>query len=187
MLSATGRKYLRGPRGTGFLFVRKSVISRLEPVLLDLHAADWVSRDEYVIRSDARRFENWEGNYAGKIGLGVAIDYVLGWGIESIWRRISDLASALRAGLRAIPGVTVRDQGAQQCGIVGFTADGKEPEEIQRELSAERINVWTSPLRFTRLEMSRRGLESVVRASVHYYNSEQEVDRFCEVLARMLK
>ena len=186
MLSATGRKYLRGPRGTGFLFVRKSLISRLEPVLLDLHAADWVSRDEYVIRPDARRFENWEGNIAGKIGLGVAIDYAMEWGLKNIWTRISDLASTLRAGLRAIPGLTVRDRGAQQCGIVSFTAEGREPEEIRRELSAEKINVWTSPLHFTRLDMSRRGLGSVVRASVHYYNSEQEVERFCEVLARLL-
>ena len=163
------------------------MISRLEPVLLDLHAADWVSRDEYVIRPDARRFENWEGNYAGKIGLGVAIDYALGWGIENTWPRISGLASTLREGLRSIPGVTVRDIGAQQCGIVSFTVEGKEPEEIRRRLSAEQINVWTSPLRFTRLDMSRRGLESVVRASVHYYNSEQEIDRFCEVLGRTLK
>ena len=187
MLSATGRKYLRGPRGTGFLFVRKSVINRLEPVLLDLHAADWVSRDEYVIRPDARRFENWEGNYAGKIGLGVAIDYALEWGMENIWPRVFGLASSLRDGLRGIPGVTVRDIGEQQCGIVSFTTEGKEPEEIWRELNAEKINVWTSPLRFTRLDMARRGLGSVVRASVHYYNSEEEVHRFCEVLARMLK
>ena len=187
MLSATGRKYLRGPRGTGFLFVRKSVISRLEPVLLDLHAADWISRDEYVVRPDARRFENWEGNYAGKIGLGVAIDYALEWGLDNIWPRVSGLAGLLREGLRGIPGVTVRDIGVQQCGIVSFTAQGKEPEEIRRELSAEKINVWTSPLRFTLLDMSRRGLGSVVRASVHYYNSEQEVERFCEVLAGILK
>jgi len=187
MLSATGRKYLRGPRGTGFLFVRKSVIGRLEPVLLDLHAADWVSRDDYVIRPDARRFENWEGNYAGKIGLGVAIDYALDWGIENTWPRISGLASGLREGLQAIPSVTVRDIGAHQCGIVSFTADGKEPEDIRRALSGEKINVWTSPLRFTRLDMSRRELRSVVRASVHYYNSEQEVDRFCAVLAKILK
>ncbi len=116
MLSATGRKYLRGPRGTGFLYVRKSVLERLEPPLLDLHAATWVTKDSYEIRADARRFENWETNYAGKIGLGVAIDYALQWGIDTTWRRIKNLAYMLRTQLSPLPGVIVRDRGVTQCG-----------------------------------------------------------------------
>src|SRR5215208_1685422 len=126
LLSTTGRKFLRGPRGTGFLYVRRELCRRLRPPFLDLHAATWVARDRYDIRADARRFENWETNFAGKVGLGVAIDYARDWGMAAIWDRVRSLASTLREELEEIPGVTVRDIGAERCGIVTFTVDGVE-------------------------------------------------------------
>lgn len=180
LLSTTGRKYLRGPRGTGFLYVRRELGQRLEPPFLDLHAATWVAPDRYEIRRDARRFENWETNYAGKVGLGVAIDYALGWGLGAIWDRVQTLSSALRSGLEAIPGVTVWDIGAEQCGIVTFTADGIGAREIQEALAARSMNVTISTVASTRFDMEARGLDEVVRASVHYYNDEAEIERFCE-------
>jgi len=183
MLSATGRKYLRGPRGTGFLYVRREVLERLEPPFLDLHAAQWVARERFDIRPDARRFENWETYYAGKIGLGVAIDYALQWGVEAIWARISRLADDLRQRLSTIPDVTVTDQGAERCGIVSFLMAGKEAEEVQRLLADARINVSVSRVSSTRLDMEARDLPDLVRASVHYYNTEEEVERFCATLA----
>ena len=186
MLSATGRKFLRGPRGTGLLYVRRQVLDRLEPPLLDLHAATWVARDQFTMRPDARRFENWETNYAGKIGLGVAIDYALSWGLDNIWQRITALASTLRTRLATLPSVTVHDPGVVRCGIVSFTAVGHEPVEIQRALAQSRINVTVSQQSSTRLDMEARGLTSVVRASVHYYNSEDEVEGFCATLAAFL-
>ena len=186
MLSATGRKFLRGPRGTGFLYVRSSVLEQLEPPFLDLHAAEWVARDRYEMLPNARRFENWETNYAGKIGLGVAIDYALQWGLETLWRRIKTLAYNLRARLSTLPGVIVHDRGVTQCGIVTFSVDGKDPEEIKQRLADQHINVSVSILSSTRLDMEERGLSSLVRASVHYYNSEEEVERFCRAVGEMI-
>jgi selenocysteine lyase/cysteine desulfurase len=183
MLSTTGRKYLRGPRGTGFLYVRESVLTTLEPIMLDLHAAQWTDRDRFTIRDDARRFENWETNYAAKIGLGVAIDYALGWGIEAIWDRVQRLAAELRAGLDAIPGVKVRDIGQFQCGIVTFTIDGAELSKVKLRLAQQAINVTVSRTPSTRLDMEDRELTQLVRASVHYYNSEEEVARFLDAVA----
>ncbi len=186
MLSTTGRKYLRGPRGTGFLYVRNTVLERLEPPFLDLHAATWVAPDRYEMRADARRFENWEANYAGKIGLGVAIDYAMQWGLDTIWRRVKSLAYQLRTQLSPLPGVIVRDRGITQCGIVTFTVEGLEPEEIQKKLADQHINVTVSFVEGTRLDMEARGLTSMVRASVHYYNSEEEIERFCGQIEKMI-
>jgi selenocysteine lyase/cysteine desulfurase len=139
------------------------------------------------MRSDARRFETWEANVAANIGLGAAIDYALQWGIEVTWARIRQLADKLRRGLAVIPSVSVRDLGRQKCGIVTFTAEGKKPGELRLALAEQKINVSVSPREYTLLDMESRGLrEGVVRASVHYYNSEEEIDRFCQVLAALL-
>jgi cysteine desulfurase / selenocysteine lyase len=185
-LSATGRKFLRGPRGTGFLYVRQSFLQQLEPPMLDLHAARWVSRDRYELRPDARRFENWETYYAGKIGLGIAVRYALAWGLENIWGRVSSLAESLRSGLSELPDVSLRDLGQVRCGIVTFTVNGWEAKEIQMRMRQANINVSVSVQEYARLDLEARGLPSVVRASVHYYNTEAEVARFCEVLRTLL-
>ncbi len=126
-LSATGRKYLRGPRGTGFLYVRRAVCEQLEPMVLDLHAAHWTARDRFEIRPDARRFETGGASCAGKIGLGVAVDYALGFGLEAITARIAELSERLRRTLAEIPGVTGRDRGLVRSGIVSFTMERTRP------------------------------------------------------------
>jgi Selenocysteine lyase len=185
LLSTTGRKYLRGPRGTGFLYVRQSVLESLEPPFLDLHAATWKSRDSYAMRLDARRFETWEANYAGRIGLATAIDYAMEWGLDAIWRRVKELAYRLRTQISPIPGVIVHDRGITQGGIVTFTIEGISPHEIQRQLAEQQINVSIAVRSSTLLDMEQRNLSEMVRASVHYYNTNEEIARFAQAIEQI--
>lgn len=182
ILSGTGRKFLRGPRGTGFLYVRRAVLERLEPPFVDVHAATWTARDRYELRPDARRFENWETNYAARLGLGAAVDYARGWGLDVIWARVAPLATELRRRLAELPGVAVHDLGRQRCGIVSFSVAGRPAEEVRLALAREDVNVSTSTAPNNRLDMESRGLRDLVRASVHYYNTEEEVERFCQAV-----
>jgi len=180
ILSGTGRKFLRGPRGTGFLYVRRELIEELEPPLLDMRAADWQPDGSYSIRSDARRFENWETYYAGKVGLGVAVDYALEIGIEAIRARIVELAEQLRAALREIDGVTLLDRGEVLAATVTFTVDGVPPDEVQRRLAERAVNVSTMDAFSARLDYGPRGITESVRSSVHYYNDNGDLDRLVE-------
>jgi selenocysteine lyase/cysteine desulfurase len=175
ILSATGRKFLRGPRGTGFLYVRRDVLRTLEPPFLDLHSADWTSPDAYVIRDDARRFETWERYVAGQIGLGVAADYAAALGTAAIEERVTALAARLREALQARPGVTVLDRGSRRSGIVTFGVDGHEPAAVKRALREQGVNVSVATGGQQRFDPD--GVTSAVRASVHYYNTEEETDR----------
>lgn len=182
MLSATGRKFLRGPRGTGFLYVKKNILNQLTPPFLDLHGAEWTGKKTYTMRDDARRFENWEFNYAAVAGLNEAVKYALSLGMPAIWNRVNSLADYLRTSLSAVPDITVHDLGRQKCGIVTFTMNGIKPSVIKSSLLKKKINVSTSAKSSTLLDMKDRGLEELVRASVHYYNTGEEIDKFIEEL-----
>jgi selenocysteine lyase/cysteine desulfurase len=189
LLSATGRKYLRGPRGAGFLYVRRSLLPQLTPPLLDMHAATWKSANEFVMREDARRFEAWESSIAVRLGLGVAVRYALALGLSSIRARVTALADRLREGLAAVSGVTVQDHGwkdgAAQCGIVTFTHERVGVADLVARMAAQSIVVRLNEGFSTLLDMEARGLDAVGRASVHYYNTEDELDRFVEAVRRL--
>jgi selenocysteine lyase/cysteine desulfurase len=182
MLTATGRKYLRGPRGTGFLYVRSSILDKLEPPFLDLRAAEWTAPDTYRMLPDARRFENWENYVAGQIGLGAAVDYAASLGIETIAQRVQTLADQLRTMLAAIDGITVRDLGLNKSGIVSFDMAGVASSYIVEVLRDQGINIHKSSVSSTRHDMEARGLSELNRVGVHYYNTEDELDRLVTAL-----
>ncbi len=183
-LSATGRKYLRAPRGTGLLYVRRTWIERLEPPFLDVHAARWVRDDAIEIRNDARRFETWEHSVANRLGLGTAVDYALAIGIDAVEERVTMLGDALRERLGPLPGVTLRDLGTRRCGIVTFTVDDEDPFALAARLRTEAINISVSTIDFARYDLGSRNLDAVARASVHYYNTDEELDRLAVAVAR---
>jgi selenocysteine lyase/cysteine desulfurase len=185
ILSTTGRKFLRGPRGIGFLYVRRELIEKLEPPFLDMRAARWVARDEYEISPDARRFENWEMYYAGKKALGVAIDYAMSWDLTITWDRIQKLAEQLRNRLSSLGFIEVTDLGKQRCGLVTFRVNGMDSTTVKKRLAGDRINVSVSVDDNSRLDLADRGIRNLVRASLHYYNTEEEIAWFCDRLAKL--
>jgi len=187
MLTATGRKYLRGPRGTGFLYIRQSMLERLEPTPIDMSSAEWSAREEYKLRNDARRFEISGGSVACQLGLGAAVEYAMAVGLVDISARVTMLAEQLRAKLGEMPQITVRDMpgsGSQpRCGIVTFTHDVHDARAIVAKMREQRINMRVTPISSTRIDMEQRGLTAMVRASVHYYNTEGEIARCVEAIS----
>ncbi|MEO8589966.1 MAG: aminotransferase class V-fold PLP-dependent enzyme [Flavobacteriales bacterium] len=184
LLSGAGRKFLRGPRGTGFLYVRRSAMDRLEPFVIDIHAAQWTGRDTFKWRPDARRFETNEFNVADRLGMGAAVDHALGWGLDAIEGHILELSTLLRRKLNELPGVQVRDQGTRPSGINTFTIEGRDLNALLLTLRAQGINTSVTNFDGAWLDLQARGIESIMRASLHYYNIEEEVERFVEAITR---
>ncbi|MFP4359902.1 MAG: aminotransferase class V-fold PLP-dependent enzyme [Alphaproteobacteria bacterium] len=182
MLAATGRKYLRGPRGTGFLWVRRERLGELEPPLVDQRAARWTGPHSYVLRDDAKRFETWESYVAGRLGLKAAADDAMAIGIARMWPRIRRLAAELRRALAAVDGVVVRDRGPELAGIVTFTKADEDAGALAARLRRDGINtaVTDGPAHFDR---HRRTYGAAVRASVHAYNTEAELERLVRAVA----
>ena len=185
VLSATGRKFLRGPRATGFLVVSQRMLDDLEPFPLDLHAATWTTLDDYALAEGAARFESWERAYAALLGMGAAIDYALACGIEPIAERIGALAARLRTGMAEIPGVMVRDRGTVQSGIVTLRVD--DAAGVVAGLRARGINTSLSTPDYSRIDFGRDQATGLVRISPHAYNTEDEVDRAIAAVAELVR
>ncbi len=178
-LSATSRKFLRGPRGVGFLYASSESSYQLEPSILDLHSGHWESSLTYSIRDDARKYENWEFNLAGVVGLGHAVQYFLELGVDRVWHRIQYLSETLRSTLSSLDGVEVHDLGAVKCGIVSFTSP-VEAADLKSKLSKKGFNVSVLHPEHTLFDMQDRELGSMIRASVHYFNTKDEINRLAD-------
>ncbi len=185
MLSGTGRKYLRGPRGTGFLYVSEKCLNKIEPFGIDMHSASWLKDNSYEFKEGARRFENFECFIAGKIALGVAVDYALHLGMPTIEARVQILADSLRKNLRQSPGITLHDHGDILSGIVTFSKDIENATDLQQRLLRNRINTSVVKASNNVLDFGQRGLGDVNRASIHYFNTDEEIQRFCQVVAEV--
>ncbi len=182
LLSGTGRKFLRAPRGTGFLYVRSTIADRLRPPTIDAASVDWErsSPESVQLRAGAKRFEVFERSVANLMGFGAAVDYAASWGTDAIEQRVLALAVELRRRLAEIDAVTVHSRGENQCGIVVFTVDAVPSGEVQRRLHDRGINVTCTRPFFAGAAADDAAGDSgrpKVRASVHYYNTLEEIDR----------
>jgi cysteine desulfurase/selenocysteine lyase len=184
ILSGTGRKFLRGPRGTGFLYVSSEILEDLDPPFIDMRAATWTGENTYELSTGSQRFENWESNVAGRVGLASAVEYALGIGLADIQERVFSLARYLRKALEDIDGITVSDLGKRQCGIVTFETAFESPAELVQRLRQKKVNLSTTEQASARLDLGRRDIAELARASVHYFNTESEIDRVCSLISR---
>lgn len=187
-LSASSRKYLRGPRGAGFLYVSDRVLERgLEPLFIDMRGADWIAEDRYRAVRDAKRFENWEFAWALVLGTGEAARYATAVGLEKIRDRVRALAGRLREALGAIDKVRVLDHGRELCGIVSAWIDGWNPGELVAALRDRRINTSAQIRVYAVIDYDEKGVTASLRMSPHYYNTEEEIDQTVSAIRELLR
>lgn len=187
-LSATGRKFVRGPRGTGFLFVSDRALARgLEPLFPDMHGADWIDDDLYQVAPDATRFETWESSIALRLGLGEAARYASDVGLEVIQARVRSLAAQLSDGLSAIPGARVLDLGKERCGIVTMAAEGIPAGVLSRTLRSRGVNTSYVEATSAVIDFRAKHVDAAVRFSPHYYNTEDELEQAVALTAELIR
>ncbi|MGH7920378.1 MAG: aminotransferase class V-fold PLP-dependent enzyme [Candidatus Dormibacteraceae bacterium] len=183
LVTATGRKFLRGPRGTGFLYVRSSILDRLDPFVNEIEASTWDGASGFTWHAGARRFETWEHSYSTVLGLGSAVDQALELGMKEIGERAIALGARLRDGLDAISGVHTHDLGSDRCAIVTASLDGVPAATFVEAIRSRGINVsQTNP---EDNQFDERGVHPLVRLSPHYYNSEEEIDTALGAIAEI--
>lgn len=184
LLTATCRKFLRGPRGSGFLFVSDRVLrAGYEPLFIDMHGARWTQPGRYQPADTAARFEEWEFPYATVLGCAAAVRYARQVGVAPISRRSPVLAAALRNRLDAIPGVRVLEHGPTLGAIVTFAIEGWQPREFKAAMDAYHINSALSLREFAVFDFGDKAVDWCLRLSPHYYNTEDEVERVAAAVA----
>jgi len=187
-LAGTARKFLRGPRGTGFLYVsERALAAGAYPLTVDMHGATWSEPEEFTLTPDARRFESWEIAYALVLGMGAAAEYALAVGVEEARARSWALAAYARERLAAIDGVRVLDRGPALCAIATAELGGRPAEEVKLALRARRINTSSPGRDDAVIDMDEKGAASALRVSPHYYNTADEIDAAVAALAEVME
>lgn len=186
-LSGTMRKFLRGPRGGGILYVsQKALDLGLEPLLPDMRGADWVGEFEYIPQKTAKRFEDWEFAYALLLASKEAFKYTLNIGMKNIEERNTELAEYTRNRLSAIHGIRLMDLGSQKCNIITFHSEKGDPIQIKKYLRDRKINVSIAFSTSGVIDFQWKGVDWIVRVSPHYYNTVEEIDEFVEVMQSLI-
>lgn len=185
LLTGTGRKFLRGPRGTGFLYAGPRALTHLEPFVAEIRSATWDGARSFTWVDGARRFETWENSYVNVVGLGSAVRQALELGLPQIGARSRTLGARLRTGLAEADGVTVHDLGREQCAIVTARVSGMDSEDVAAALTAQGINVTTTVAEHNQFDS--RDVHPLVRLSPHYYNIETEIDQAIGAVALLAR
>ncbi len=187
-LSATARKFLRGPRGAGFLWVSERVLDRnLEPLFPDMRGADWVAEDLYQPAPTARRFETWEFAWALVLATGAAARYANAIGLDKIHERVQGLATGLRTSLRGVDGARVLDRGPELAAIVSMAVDGVSPVAVMEGLRRRKVNTTAQDASDALIDFEQRGETGSLRFSPHYFNTEAELEQAVESLREVLR
>jgi selenocysteine lyase/cysteine desulfurase len=186
-LSATSRKFLRGPRGGGFLYVSDRVLEKgLAPLMIDMHGAEWVDESRYRLVDDAKRFETFEFAWAIVLGTAEAARYAQNVGLDAVQARVRHLADRLRRSLAQLDGVRVLDRGPELCGIVSAAARDRDARSLMLSLRERGININAQARPSALLDFDAKGVQASLRFSPHYYNTEDEIDAAVEALRELL-
>lgn len=185
ILCATSRKYMRGPRGMGFLYIKESCLARLKTPYINMMSAKWIAPDQYSLEHDIKLFDHWEKSFSILKGFEESVRLILEIGVENIWKRIQDLAEYFRASIERLEHYQCMDKGEHLCGIVTFKHDSISTEQVFETLAKAGINTsisynWSS---FT--DLNEKQTESVNRASIHFVNTFEEIDKCVQILSAM--
>lgn len=184
--SGTFRKFLRGPRGAGFLFISDNIINQdIWPMYVDMRGANWTDANEFSLRKDGGRFEDWEFPYGLLLGCREAARYALKVGVTEIEKRNASLCKLVKQGLNDL-GLRVLDKGKRQGSIITVNLPGKKPEDVLENLRAKNINTSISYRGFAVIDYDAKGVTWGLRISPHYYNSEEEVALLIRALKEIL-
>ena len=185
-LTATGRKFLRAPRGTGFLYVSdKALAAGLAPLYFDNHSATWTGKDSFNIQATAQRFELYERSVATVLGITEAVRYANAIGLDNIYAYNQDLIQYFRKKMHDTEGVQLYDEGSQLCNILTFRKGNLPLETIQMALNAAKINYSVAMKVMAQIDFAHKGIDWALRFSPHYYNTKAEVDTVVEVLMKL--